>query len=241
MSQQQHPFTSGQYGSQPPQPPMQGSPQGGASQQQQGTSHEYANENTQQSDQSQPESKEGNLNPSVKFYKPRRNFNAQDPKTAGSALQIDLAIRKAQGQSKALACCFLNMASQSAAPGTQGGVFNWKGKLSFKLGRPDITKLLTVNNLWSGGVELIHKSSTAQGEKTTYLSYNMVGSMQDQNKFAWFIQQKTDGKISPYAVQARLFQQPSNIAMAMILQPEDVIEIGEFLKFSLWKIFTSDK
>lgn len=213
-------------------PPVGGQPQ-------------YADPNQQQmgAPQGQPTGETQQLNPAVKFYKPRRNFNPQDPKTHGSALQIDLAIRKADPAQnrKATACCFLNMATQNAPTG-QGGVFNWKGKMSFKLGRPDICKLLTVHNILAGGVELVHKSGNQQqGERTTFLSYNMVQYMTDQSKHGWFIQQLQEGKISPYAVQARLYQQPSNIAMSVILQPEEVVEIGEFLKFSLWRIFNAER
>lgn len=168
-------------------------------------------------------------NPSVSYYKPRGNFNPQDSKTIGSAMQIDLSTRKE------LACAFVNTAAQCAKMGSDK-VFDWKNKLSLKLSRIDISTLLTTLEFWTPEVSLVHKH---QG-KTTIFSARQLGKISED--WAKNLLSRDKDPMSPFCFVVRLSQsvdgqQGSVRANSMILQPGEAIELKEFLKWCLWKLF----
>lgn len=165
-------------------------------------------------------------NPSISFYKPRKNFNASDSKTVGHALQIDLSTK--------MKCCFLNTAAQNAAMGSNK-VFNWQNKLAFKLNRNDICTLLSTLEFWSPESSLTHKN---QG-KTTIFKVTRAENITDD----WAVKSINEGKLSKHAISTRLSQsvdgQQGYIAHTLMLQPHEAIELREFLKWSLWKLFAT--
>ena len=171
------------------------------------------------------EQKQRDFNPSIAFYKPRKNFNPSDKATHGSAMKIDLQSKKE------FACCFMNATAQFAATG-QPKVFDWKNSINFKLSRQDMSKILTVFDFWATEVTLTHKNKS----NTTIFKICPLGSVTEP----WGPNLLAKG-FSKFCFSTRLSRsvegQSGFVAHNMLLQPEECIELREFLKWSMWKLF----
>lgn len=184
-------------------------------------------------------------NPRVAFYKPRKNFDPKDSKSIGSALQVDLSL-KSYGQRDN--CCYLSMAPQCAEMGEKV-VFDWKNrKIAFKLSTGDISNLLAVTDMYLQEAVIFHQSGNKDSKTTSVLSFALVGAMpalmkaaeeKEAKKYEFFCKQLSEGKMQKHTGHIRLTKSGdgNSKSQGITLTPVEVVQLREFLKYAIAKIF----
>ena len=177
------------------------------------------------------------VNPIFKIYKPRRDFDHNDSKKQGSAIQIDFSKNKA-----GIPGMFLKMSRQTGPFTADGNCdFDWnKTRIFFKLSVWDISKILTVLTYAEPFIEFVNMSD--EGKRIIQLTN--LGNHKDryvQSQVALF--EKGDDThepreigLNPKSVGIRIIEDGEQ-PMRLTLDVEEVVGMRIFLEEGLRRIF----
>lgn len=176
-------------------------------------------------------------NPIFKVYKPRRDYDRNDPKKHGAALQVDFSTNKI-----GIPGMFLKMSRQTGPFTADGNCdFDWnKTRIFFKLSVWDISKFLTVLTYTEPFVEFVNMSD--EGKRIIQLT--SLGHHKDkyvQGQVALF--EKGDASheareigLNPKSVGIRIIEDGEQ-PMRLTLDVEEVMGMRIFLEEGLRRIF----